>query len=327
MTAAFIFSNPANAQSEPEFLLVGVFHHIPENQACNWQATYQKILHYHPDQIAVEYVIPSDSASQVYVLGANYQPKWDSLILAWEGKKINPEEHIQQLLGVLSQKEDPQSRLNLWKYYHLGMDLGNRDYQTYLIQQNFDRYLAVLDTAGSWGKNFLKRHRSTVEGRKNSEFFNLVFPLAKTCNIAYIHPTDDKITYPTQSEAYGKFAEELANTAHMKKYEAFWEEFNATETRELARCNGLPFVNSRKWLKKSDYGQAHILENAKNPNYTEYARVWYKRNESIANRIIEAAKKSGARKMAVFYGYMHIAPVKKFLEQQGYKVKLIGNLK
>ncbi|MDZ4707016.1 MAG: hypothetical protein SH818_01330 [Saprospiraceae bacterium] len=36
--------------------------------------------------------------------------------------------HYQQLLSNI---EHPESRLNLWKYYHLGLDLGIREYQTY----------------------------------------------------------------------------------------------------------------------------------------------------------------------------------------------------
>ncbi len=315
------------AQQKPEFLLVGVFHEMPDSLGCNWTSVYQKILDYQPDQIAVEYVMPSDSVSQIQDWGKNYRKDWADLMLAWEGKKVNVADSIQSLQQRLTQKDDPALRLRLWRYYHLHPDIGNRDYQSYLIQQNADAYRPLLDTTRQWDHAFLKRHHQVVNGRKNGEYFNLVFPVAKARGITYLYPTDEKKTYPVQSEAYGKFTEALENTADIKNYEAFWKDFIATEAREKANCNGMLFINSKKWLKKSDYGQAKILEETKNADYAQYAKVWYERNESIANNIIQAAKASQARKMAVFYGYMHIAPVKKFLEKQGYKVRLIGNLK
>ncbi|MDX1940637.1 MAG: DUF5694 domain-containing protein [Saprospiraceae bacterium] len=292
-----------------EVLLVGVIHYIPDSLSCNWQSVYDKILRYKPDQISVEYIIPSDSASLTFSLGENYRSTWDSLTLAWQEKK------------------NESQRIELWKSYHLNLDFANRDYQTYLLYKNMPPNLPFIDTIGEFKKFFNDRHKRLIAARKESEFFNLVFPLADALDIPYLYPTDERAYNLAQSEAYVQWDAELKNTAYMEKLNSFWKEFNETEAAQILTCNAIEFVNSRDWLEKSDYGQAQILHDTNNKYYKEYVNVWYKRNESIANRIIEASRASKARKMAVFYGYMHIAPVKKYLERQGFTVKLIGDLK
>ncbi|MGB4843551.1 MAG: DUF5694 domain-containing protein [Ferruginibacter sp.] len=327
---AFIFfaGCTSSKQEKAEILLVGVFHNIPDSIAdCNWQPTYQKLVNYQPDQIAVEEVSPDDSASLIQNFGENYRHLFDSVTLVYTGSKINAADSIRHYYNLLLKKEDPALRLQLWKYYHLGLDMGNRDFQSYQILQNFNNYTSLIDTNKAWDKSFWIKYQRFVTGRKNSEFYNLIYPLAMKMGVNYLYPTDNRITYPIQSEAYQKFAEELEHTEYMKRQDSFWVEFVKTEALQLSNCNGLPFVNSLTWLEKTDYGQAHILDDADNAAYRKYADVWYQRNESIAERIIKAAQQSKAKKMAVFYGYMHVAPVKKFLEQQGYVVKLIGDLK
>ena len=51
------------------------------------------------------------------------------------------------------------------------------------------------------------------------------------------------------------------------------------------------------------------------------------RNTSIADRIIAAAEAEHAQRIAVFYGYMHVAPVKRALEAKGYRVKVLEDLR
>lgn len=315
------------AQKLPEFLLVGVFHRIPDSLACNWATTYQKIQRYHPDQIAVEEVIPSDTASLYHSIGEGYVPIWDSLVIAWEGKKINVRDSIGRYQQLLRKFERPEWRLNLWKYYHLGLDLGNREYQTYLIYKNQESYLAQLDTNSQWGKAMWIRYQRTIRFKKESEFFNLIYPLAQALDIKYLYPTDNRITFTAQSEAYEKYSSALEGTDAQSRADSFWKNFVDTEQREIKNCQALSFVNSPEWLQNTDYGQAHLLDDLKLAAYAEYTRVWYARNESIAERMIEAAIKSRAKKMVAFYGYMHISPVKKYLEARGYQVKLIGDLK
>ena len=322
-----ILSCKPSKQHKAEILLVGVFHHIPDSIAgCNWQPTLEMLLNYKPDQIAVEEVAPGDSSSLVHSLGDDYRQYFDSLLLEFVGTNINVSDSIKLYKELLEKEENFAFRLLLWKYYHLGLDMGNRDFQSFRIMQNIIEYSSLIDTLKSWDKFFWTKYQRFVTNRKNSEFYNIIYPLAISMKINYLYPTDDKITYPLQSEAYGGFSEQLANTKYMNRMDSFWIDFNKTESHHLKNCNGLFHVNELGWLDKTDYGQAHILDDADNAAYQEFATVWYRRNKSIANRIIQASIESKAKKMVVFYGYMHIYPVRKFLEQAGYTVKLLGDL-
>jgi len=248
--------------------------------------------------------------------------------MAWEGKKIDATRRVQELVSNSAEKKNHSERVELWKYAYLSPDFGNRDYQAYLLHKATEpNKQSLVDTLTSFGHFFNITQPRIINFRKESEFFNLIFPLAEKLDIPYLYPTDEKAYSIAQSEAYGQWDAELKNTAHMEKLNNFWKEFNETEAAQILACNAIEFVNSRAWLEKSDYGQAQILNDANNKYYKDYVNVWYKRNESIANRIIEASQASKAQKMAVFYGYMHIAPVKKYLEQQGFTVKLLEDLK
>lgn len=320
------FTNLGCEKKKPEFLLVGVFHNIPDSLSCNWKPVYDKILSYQPDQVAVEWLHPSDTASLPHHFGDNYRFIWDSLMMAWEGKKINAADSANHYYRLLQKSNDDKLRLQLWRYYHLGLDIGNRDYQTYLLHTGIEQGGGLPDTTTLMGQVFWTRYKQTLTNRKDGEFFRLVYPLAKQLGISYLHPTDDRVTFPVQSEAWGKFYNKITGTAAANKVDSFWKAFVETEQQQLAACNGLSFVNSPGWLKNTDYGQAHIADSMNNKDFADYSAVWYRRNKSIAGRIIERANKSKAKKMVVFYGYMHVFPVKQFLEEEGYKVNLLGDL-
>lgn len=326
LAVSSIFSMSGCKEKKPEFLLVGVFHHIPDSLSCNWQSAYDKVLKYYPDQVAIEWVHPEDTASLPHQLGDNYKHIWDSLMMAWEGKLINAADSINHYYRLLEASNDDKLRLQLWRYYQLGLDLGNRDYQTYLLHKRIAQSAQIPDTTTRIGQAFWTRYKQTLANRKDGEFFKLVFPIAEALGIRYLHPTDDRITYPVQSDAWGRFTDKIAGTTFQNKVDSFWKEFVETEQKQLAGCNGLSFVNSNGWLKNSDYGQAHIADDMNSKDFADYSAVWYRRNKSIAERIIQSAKKSKARKMVVFYGYMHVFPVKQFLEQEGYSVKLLEDL-
>jgi hypothetical protein len=326
LICAGVFSNAGCKKKKPEFLLVGVFHNIPDSLSCNWQSAYDKILKYHPDQIAVEWLTPADTASMPHQFGNNYKYLWDSVMIAWESKIVNAADSISHYYRLLEKNDDDKLRLQLWRYYHLGLDLGNRDYQTYLLHKGIKNNGRLPDTATTIGQAFWTRYKQTLSNRKDGEFFRLVFPIAEELGIRYLHPTDDRVTYPAQSEAWGKFTEKIKGTAIQNKIDSFWKAFVETEQQQITACNSLAFVNSGDWLKNSDYGQAHIADDMKNKDFADYSAVWYKRNKSIAARIVASAKKSNAKKMVIFYGYMHVYPVKKYLEDEGYSVKLLGDL-
>lgn len=312
---------------QPEVLLVGITHEIESSLACNWQPAYEKILRYKPDGIAVEYVMPSDKASLPFFLGEDYRKTWDGAMIAMEGRMINAQDSVDHYFRLSNNSKDDSLQYKLWKYYYLNMDLANRDYLLYQFYRNHIPTAQIPDTTSLSGKRFWRQYKSVVAARKDGEFFNLVFPLAKALNLKYIHPTDNKSTYGIQSEAWGKFYERFEGKDIMHQIDSSWKLYTKAEKDALANCNLLAFQNYPETIDLTDKLQTKLAKHLNDEYFEAYVAVWYKRNQLIANNIHHAVKKSGARRMAVFYGNMHVYPVKKYLEEQGYKVKILGDIK
>jgi hypothetical protein len=317
----------ARTNSQPEVLLVGIAHEIESSLACNWQPAYEKILKYKPDGIAVEYVMPSDTASLPFFLGEEYRKTWDGAMIAMEGRMINAQDSVDHYFQLSKKVKDDSLQYKLWKYYYLNMDLANRDYLLYQFYKNHIPAAQIPDTTSISGKRFWRQYKSVVAARKDGEFFNLVFPLAKALNLKYIYPTDDQSTYSIQSEAWGKFYERFEGKDIMHQIDSSWKLYTKAEKDALANCNLLGFQNSPETISLTDKLQTKLAKHLNDEYFEAYVAVWYKRNKSIANNIHNAVKKSGARRMVVFYGNMHVYPVKKYLEEQGYKVKILGEIK
>lgn len=312
---------------QPEVLLVGIAHEIESSLACNWKPAYEKILKYKPDGIAVEYVKPSDTTSLPFFLGEGYRKTWEADMIAMEGSMINAQDSINHYVQVTNHSKTDLLQYKLWKYYYLNMDFANRDYLLYQFYKNYHSTEQIHDTVSATGKRFWRQYKSVVANRKDGEFFNLVFPLAKALNLQYIYPTDNKSTYSKQSEAWSNFYEKYEGKDIMQKIDSGWKAYTKAENTALANCSLLTFMNSPACIALTDNIQTRLASHLHDKDFDAYVAVWYKRNQLIAGNIIEAINKSGAKRMAVFYGNMHVYPVKKYLEEQGYKVKLLGDIK
>lgn len=326
LLAAFVTGCKNQEKDEPgEILLVAVMHRIPDSLKCNWEPAMAKLASFNPDQVSVEYVPADDSASMTHYLGEGYQARFDSLMLAWEGKKIQVWDSIAHYQSVLSKGDDPISRLKLWKFYHLSTDMANRDYQSYLIEMNWQAYEKVIDTTVVWMKSFLKRQKGWVENMTESEFFNLIYPIAQKSQLQNVLPTDYRVTFPLQSKAYVAFDAAMTDKDRTVM-QGFWNWYMQTEKENLQQCNAITLINTPQWVDTTDFGQTKVMAHLNNNDYKTYVDVWYRRNLAIADRIIEAVTKTGSKRMAVFYGNMHVYPVKMYLEQKGYKVKLLSDI-
>lgn len=322
----FLHQHYASAQ-QSEILLVGVLHEIPETQKCNWEKPYQQLFRYKPDQVAVEWMMPDDPLSLNKAYGPTYRSKFDSIMLQLEGGRVNIKDSIALYSKRLQQNANPYFRFKLWQYYYLNIDIGNAEYQLFCVLNGSNAWMSSFDSSGSAAKFFLRNLRRAKSDMKNTEHYNMVFPLALAMGIELLYPTDDKSTYTYQSGAFGRLAEALKGTAVYKKMEAFWQRYTATENEQKKNCDAVTFINRKEWLDSTDVGQVRILSEADHSDVRDYATIWYYRNKSIAKRINEAVIKSKAKRMAVFYGNMHIYPLKMYLEEMGYKVKLLSDLK
>ena len=310
-----------------EIVLVGIVHQIPDSFSNNWLQPYQQLLQYKADAIAVEWLMPDDPLSQFKSYDANYRYRFDSVMVKWEGKVINPVDSLAYYTRLLQKNNDPFYRYKLWQYHYLNIDIGNAEYQLFHLMKNDQSWLSHFDSSGYAAKAFLKSLRRSATWLKNTEHHNLVFPLAKQLGINYLYPTDDKSTFSYQSDAYGRLSNALAGTDAFKQFESFWQQYNQKEAALIRKGNAIEHINQPSWIDSTDMGQVRILYATNNTHARDYANIWYFRNKNLARRIAEAATKSKAKKMIVVYGNIHLYPIKKFLEEMGYNVKLLGDLR
>jgi hypothetical protein len=309
-----------------EIVLVGIVHQMPDSFSNNWSKAYQKLLQYKADAIAVEWLQPDDPLSHVKYFDANYRHRFDSVMLKWEGKLINPSDSIVRYTTLLQQKKEAFYRYKLWQYYYLNIDMGNAEYQLFQIMHGDQSWFSHFDSSSYPAKAFLRSLRRSATRLKNTEHHNLVFPLAKQLHINYLYPTDDNSTFSYQSDAYGRLSNALKGTEELKQFESFWQAYSQNEATLIRKGNVIERINQPSWIDSTDIGQARILYATHNTHARDYVNIWYFRNKNLARRIAEAATKSKAKKMIVVYGNIHVYPIKKYLEEMGYRVKLLGDL-
>jgi hypothetical protein len=314
---------PTPEEAKPEILLVGVLHRIPDSLACNWKRAYEKVLRYAPDAIAVEHAPPADPLSMAHYFGEDYATYRDSVMLAWEGRVLSLQE-LNVLRNAPPAGADSTARwVHRWRYAALALDVGNRDQASYQLRNADVR--ALVDTSTAFGRAFVQKHAHLLDGMHNTEFGNLVHPLAAALGIERLHPTDERRYNAAQSLAYQAFAEKL-DSAQRRTLVGAWAASNAAEAEAMHRCEVLDVVNTHAWIAYSDSMQTKVLGSWSDVDYAAFVQAWETRNTSIADRIIAAAEEDRAQRIAMFYGYMHVAPVKRALEAKGYRVKVLEDL-
>ncbi|MBK9075321.1 MAG: hypothetical protein IPL77_10125 [Flavobacteriales bacterium] len=315
-------SGPTTA--EPEVLLVGVVHQLPDSLSCNWKSAYDKVLRYAPDAMAVEHVPTVDTLSLAHFFGEDFKDYRDSVIVSWEGRRLSLEE-MNTLRNTPPAGADSTARLmHQWRYAALMLDMANRDQASFQLR-NVD-VSRLADTSTAFGRAFVKRHERILGYMRTTEFGNLVHPLAAVLGIEHLYPTDERRYNAEQSLAYQAFAEKL-DSAGLAAYGQLWAKFNAAEAEAMQQCTVLDRVNTHAWIARGDSLQTKALAAWGDADFAAFVRAWEARNSSIADRIIAAAEADQAQRIAAFYGYIHVAPVKRALEAKGYRVKVLDDLK
>lgn len=318
LTACGGHSDTPSRAPKAEVLLVGVMHHIPDTLACNWDSARARILRYAPQAIAVEYVPTDDTASMRHFLGDDHVAYRDSVARAW-GEAPGDTARWRAEARRLRDARDVATLVERWRFHALDMDLANRDLCSVLIHRAVGDELPV-DTSTTFGRAFIRRHRAILRNLRESELGELVHPLAAELGITHLHLTDERRYSAAQSLAYQEFDERLGSE-HRHAYMAYWDRLIADEQEALQRCGAIDLVNTSVWTSRTDTAQTGLLAHLGDPAYAEYVRLWRMRNRSIAERISAASE--GVQRMAVFYGYMHVAPIRQELQAMGHAVKLL----
>lgn len=322
----FLFSSVCFAQKK-EIVLVGAIHNTPDSIAYQWMGIKEEIKKFSPTIFCVEYWQPSDTASLRFAFNASFFRQIDSLSRIWGISGINNiASQIQNILTDPKLSNDVQKRIDLFKLLYVQPDRANMDYQAFILKQLYENGETTVQQTIEKDSSVWRIVQSRARNRANSEFYHLVFPLAREMKIPVLHPVDYQGLNREQSTAVQKMMEDLANTPSLKKWQDSINEFTKREEQVLKSNNAIRKINSPEWLAYSHFIQTKVLADINNPFYNQFVNTWMRRNEIIANNIHQVALTQKGNKMAVFYGYMHIIPIKIALEKLGYTVKLLPSI-
>jgi hypothetical protein len=308
------------AQKQPnkktEVLLCGTIHYIPDSLKQNWQGFRKFLEDYKPDAICVEYRMPADSVSLMQADGKNYVKELDSLAKAWKISMPKAKARIKELYAALKQTDDWAKRIELYQLLYVHADFGNANFQAWRAYNSISKLQEDKRNEIRKTNPFYKRIEWLVRNLKNGEYSNVVFPLAVEFKIDYLIPVDDRTYNMRFSIAYTSAYDEVAGTKFENKAKTFWEEFIKTESSEMAKGNGLMFVNSAAWQKTSDYAQTGLYLSSGNRHHKDYVKYWNLRNKKVASNILDEIKGKGFKRVLVVMGYMHIPNMKKHMKNE-----------
>ena len=278
-------------QRKLDITIIGTAHYFDdEYQALqNFDAVQDFIVDLNPDMICIE-AIPTDDTLSMQEIWPNTMKRADKLKDTLASLNLTPK----ALAGA---------------NYYTSYDLWNAYYNWY----------QVLEDGDSLG--YLSRFHRNL---KNSEYGLMVFPAAQKLGVERFYAIDYR-------EGESVF---LANNKKVLKKLLFgfkWKPLKVylktqkkyrkaqEEGRLMEFINGSEFQNS--FSRLIDEIPVKLPKSEEAAHIKSY---WLKRNQIMADRLIERAEEQQATKILLTVGSAHITHMKKSLEAKGHQVATYG---
>jgi len=300
-------------QQKIDITIIGTNHYFDEKYQSlqDFEAVQDFIVNLDPDIICIESIPIDDSLSLAEIL-PNSMKRADRLrdtlefhqAFPYDSISINPEDPF--WLEYAS-KDDLLRGAN----YYANYDIWNAYYQWFRVQQSGDSLY--------YFSNF-QRNLS------NSEYGLMVFPAAQKLAVQKLHPIDFRASEKEFLRKNSKVFKKLFFSLKWKPIKTYLKtrkEYKRAEKdgRLMEYINGDNFQNSFSNLIET------ITEKLPNSPDAKFVQsYWLKRNEIMANRIIEVAKSENAQTVLLTVGSAHVSHIKYFLIQSGHQVTTYGEI-
>lgn len=310
------FFCPSVSISQQKILLIGTTHRTESYRLKEIIPIATAVEDFRPGIICVEYPIPTDTASVIQrsILDRNDAQiflKLEALRKEW---KI-PAGDLNTKIKSLQQHPDLSSNvlklMELQQLYFLSSDVGNADYQGYLIMKKIENDPKKV----TWySENFpgFETMRKVYEDKRyrNNEYYHLVFPLAARLNIPYLYPIDDLSTLKEYEKHFDRLQVRDTMDVNKMKYLRYREEF-------FQKLQSLP-KDSSQWISINSPQVIHDLiymtgykidESITNEDIRLKQHYWIQRNKTMAHHIDAVARRHPQINVVVFFGAGHLGPV------------------
>jgi len=315
--------------SQQQILLIGTLHQTPNDRLNEIAPVASAVENFHPEVICAEYPIPTDTATVKYKGGEDIFTRMKALQEEWNvGANMNTK--IEVLRKDLHFSSDIKKRMELQQLYFLSSDMGNADYQGYLVMTKTEN-----DSQNSvWlSKNFpgYKTMKGAYEIKRyrNDEYFQLVFPLATKSNIAYIYPIDDLSSWKEYEKYYDRLQVPDTTDTGKTKFRKYVKDFSENFKSLPKDSSQWIFSNSRQVIQDLLQVEGYFIDgDILNQDVKMLQYYWVQRNKVMAMHIDQVARAHPNAQIVVFFGASHVGPVREELNKlkRNYRVLTLSDL-
>ncbi len=312
-------------QQEVEILLVGSQHEFADSlqKRQNFEKIRAQLKAYRPEIICIESVPVTDASSLKEVRSA--QLGVAERLRAEKGMDTyDLHERIDQLMSDLKARpNDLRVRSELANYLYARHDFWNAYYHYFILDQRLSRAEdaeSLADIRATFALDSI--HRRIAKRQTKGEYGNIVFPLADELGVLAFHNID----YRADEEEFLKRVKKAAigTLFNLKIFRLKKLTKQMQQDMQLAEREG----RLMEWINSEEQQALYLdlIDNSsqflKSKNLRKAVELWEFRNRVMAERIMTAARESGARRIMAVFGAFHLPFVKRYLEQHG-QVKVL----
>ncbi|MEO9485631.1 MAG: DUF5694 domain-containing protein [Ekhidna sp.] len=305
------------SQGRLDITIIGTTHYFDDDHKSlqDFQAVQDFIISLNPDMICIE-AIPVNDTLSLSEIWPNTMKRADRLRDSLKYHNAFP---VDSALSVSSiKKGDPfwgkyrnKRALLEGANHYASYDLWNAYYQWFQIQQ-----------AGDSLYYFSKFQRKL----NNSEYGLMVFPAAQKLGVKKLHGIDYRYGEDSFLQNNKKVLKKLFFSLKWKPLKVY---LKTQKKYRKANKEGklMEFINGPEF--QNSFSELIDELPKKLPKSTEAKAIktyWLKRNQIMADRLIQEANAQSANTILLTVGGAHVTHIKRFLEAQGHTVTTYGQI-
>ena len=310
----------ANGQEKPLILLVGTTHEFQDSLKArqNFRGHIERLIEMKPDLICIESIPTWDTVSLKQVRG----PSVSRAKKLRDEKQLHPTEleniinELQHLL--LASPENFVVRSKLANAYYANFDFWNAYYHWYILHDHL-RGRSTEDQqklVESLTRDSL--HLRAFNNQANTEFGNLIFPLAHKLNVIHLENIDDR----ADDAKFQKLSKHIVKRLllNLKVFRALRIYKELVREAKAAELNGnlIELINDDAYLNRLVTNIDRLSTRwVKSKKAHQAQQLWYVRNERMAGRIKNISIEKQSKRVIVFVGAAHIKFIARELEKVG----------
>lgn len=318
LTLLLITATGYGRQEAIEIMLVGTQHVFTDSlkERQNFDQIRSRLVDYRPDIICIESVPVTDAASLKEVRLTQMKVA-ERLRIEKEIATYDLDERIDRLLSALkSRPQNLKLRSELANHLYANHDFWNAYYHYFVLTNNL---LELKDTTGlervraSFALDSI--HSRVAKRQAKGEYGNIIFPVAKELGILSFHNID----YRADEAEFLKRAKKAAigTLLNLKIFKLKKLTKKMQQDMLVAEREG----RLMEWTNSEEQQALYLdlIDNSsrflKSKNLRKAVDLWEFRNKVMAERIIAAARDSGAKRIMAAFGAFHLPFVKRYLEE------------